>query len=185
MWSDCPGPPIAKLDRWHNCRHWSALRERRAHFQGVRYAAVSVGSVASDRNRRLVGSLRHALVLLGAVAVINAPLAQPLSAASQRHPDVQTVRVKAAGPNTFDFDVTIASPYDTAQRYADAFRVMSKDGRVFGERLLLHDHADEQPFTRDLYGVAISTGVRSVIIQARDLKYGYGGKTVEVTLPGR
>jgi hypothetical protein len=132
-----------------------------------------------------VGYLRRALAVLGAAAVITALLAQPLSAASQRHPDVQTVSVKAAGPNTFDFDATIVSPYDTVQRYANAVRVMSKGGRIFGERVLLHDHADEQPFTRDLYGVAISSGVRSVIVQARDLKYGYGGKTVEVALPGR
>lgn len=49
----------------------------------------------------------------------------------------------------------------------------------------LHDHAGEQPFTRDLYGVRIPRGVRAVTVQARDQKYGYGGKTVEVALPGR
>ncbi len=81
--------------------------------------------------------------------------------------------------------MTISSPYDTPQRYADAFRAMDKDGRVFGERVLLHDHADEQPFTRDLYGVTIPPGVREVIIQVRDKKFGYGGKLVEVALPGR
>jgi hypothetical protein len=27
--------------------------------------------------------------------------------------------------------------------------------------------------------------VRVVVVQARDQKYGYGGKTVEVALPGR
>ena len=62
---------------------------------------------------------------------------------------------------------------------------MSKEGRVFGERVLLHDHAGEQPFTRDLYGVAIPRGIRVVVVQARDQQYGYGGKTVEVVLPGR
>lgn len=130
-------------------------------------------------------SFRYALVLLGAAAVISAPPAQPLNPGDQRYPDVRTVKVRTSGPNKFDFDVTISSPYDTAQRYADAFRVMSKDGRTFGERVLLHDHADEQPFTRDLYGVTISTGVQTVVVEARDLKYGYGGKTVEVALPGR
>lgn len=130
-------------------------------------------------------SFRRALAVLGAAAIIAAPLAQPLHPKDQRYPDVQAVTVRASGPNRFDFDVTISSLYDTPQRYADAFRAVSKDGRVFGERVLLHDHADEQPFTRDLYGVTISAGVHMVVVQARDLKYGYGGRTVEVTLPGR
>jgi hypothetical protein len=52
-------------------------------------------------------------------------------------------------------------------------------------RELLHDHATEQPFTRDLYGVKIPRGVRSVVVQARDRTFGYGGGIVEVVLPGR
>jgi hypothetical protein len=33
--------------------------------------------------------------------------------------------------------------------------------------------------------VEIPAGVQSVIVQARDLKNGYGGKSMEVKLPGR
>ncbi|MDP2265318.1 MAG: hypothetical protein Q8J70_02075 [Thiobacillus sp.] len=91
----------------------------------------------------------------------------------------------ARSDNRFDFDATISSSYDTPQRYADAFRVMSTEGVAFGTRTLFHDHASEQPFTRDLYGVTIPPGINSVVIQARDKKYGYGGKTLHVTLPGR
>lgn len=108
-----------------------------------------------------------------------------LAAEPQKYPDVVSATVQPRAADTFDFDVTVSSPYDTPQRYADAFRVMSKDGTVFGKRKLLHDHANEQPFTRDLYGVRIPPGLRAVVIQARDQKYGYGGKTVEVALPGR
>ncbi len=104
---------------------------------------------------------------------------------NQRYPDVVAADVQARGADKFDFDVTISSPYDTPQRYADAFRVLDKNGHVYGERQLLHDHETEQPFTRDLYGVAIPAGVRTVVIQARDQKHGYGGKTVDVSLPGR
>jgi hypothetical protein len=107
------------------------------------------------------------------------------AAEPQKFPDVVAAKVRASGTDRFDFDVTISSPYDTPQRYADAFRVVGADGAVFGERVLLHDHAGEQPFTRDLYGVKIPAGVRSVIVEARDRKYGYGGKTVRVALPGR
>lgn len=103
----------------------------------------------------LSSTLRHiaarAVVVLSGVLV---PL-QVADAQDQKYPDVIAVRVRNAGAGVFDFDVTISSPYDTPQRYADAFRVMAKDGSVFGERILFHDHASEQPFTRDLYGVKI------------------------------
>jgi hypothetical protein len=113
------------------------------------------------------------------------PAARAADAASQKHPDVIAAKVQPRGGNTFDFDVTVSSPYDTPQRYADAFRVMHKDGTVYGERVLLHDHATEQPFTRDLHGVVVPAGVRSVVVQARDLNNGWGGKAVNVVLPGR
>lgn len=105
--------------------------------------------------------------------------------ATQKHPDVFSAKVRPSGADTFDFDVTLSSPYDTPQRYADAFRVLGKDGSVYGERVLLHDHATEQPFTRDLYGVRIPRAVRVVVVQGRDQRFGYGGKTIEVALPGR
>lgn len=112
-------------------------------------------------------------------------VAQAKPRSDQMFPDVVAAKVTARGADTFDFDATISSPYDTPERYANAFRVMGKDGKVFGERMLFHDHADEQPFTRDLYAVKIPAGVTVVVVQARDRKHGYGGKTVEVTLPGR
>jgi len=122
------------------------------------------------------------LVLGACLATFAARAADP---ASQRYPDVVAVKAQPRAADRFDFDVTVSSPYDTPQRYADAFRVVGKDGTVYGERRLLHDHAGEQPFTRDLYGVRIPRGVRAVTVQARDRQYGYGGRTVEVALPGR
>ena len=89
-------------------------------------------------------------------------------------PDVVAVKLRAAGTDRFDFDVTVSSPYG------------SLDGKViFGERKLWHDHAGEQPFTRDLHGVAIPPGPRQVRVQARDQQHGYGGRAMDVTLPGR
>lgn len=111
--------------------------------------------------------------------------AQAASLPLQKHPDVVAAKVRASGPGRFDFDVTVSSPYDTPGRYADGFRVSTADGAVLGERKLLHDHADEQPFTRDLYGIVVPVGVKRVMVQARDSTFGYGGKIVEVLLPGR
>ena len=129
----------------------------------------------------------HLLLTLEVLLVLGLalPLAHTADLASQKHPDVIAAKVQPRGAGRFDFDVTVSSPYDTPQRYADAFRVMHKDGTVFGERVLLHDHATEQPFTRDLHGVAVPDSVRSVVVQARDLRNGWGGKTVAVALPGR
>ncbi len=120
-------------------------------------------------------------MLLGMFAVGGAWRAQ----AQRKFPDVIAVKVRAAGTNSFDFDVTVSSPYDTPQRYADGMRARSADGKVYGERKLWHDHANEQPFTRDLYGVKVPAGVSTLLIEARDQQFGYGGKTVEVRLPGR
>ena len=134
----------------------------------------------------MIKSIRR-LHILGLAVVAGTVVMMANAAGSQdsRYPDVLAVKVRAAGADSFDFDVTISSPYDTPQRYADAFRAIGKDGRVLGERVLLHDHADEQPFTRDLYGVTIPPGIRAVVIQGRDQKFGYGGKVMEVALPGR
>jgi hypothetical protein len=128
---------------------------------------------------------RASLLLTLALIDLALPAVHAADVSSQKHPDVIAAKVQPRSAGKFDFDVTVSSPYDTPQRYADAFRVMHKDGTVYGERVLLHDHATEQPFTRDLYGVVVPAGVRSVVVQARDLKNGWGGKTVEVVLPGR
>lgn len=142
----------------------------------MRDSAVRVACPSGSTRRSIVATLAAAVLLAGM---------PPPAIAEQKFPDVVAVSVKPRGANVFDFDVTVSSAYDSAQRYADAFRVMDKGGKVFGERILLHDHADEQPFTRDLHGVAIPAGIRTVVVQARDRKYGYGGKTLEVALPGR
>lgn len=105
--------------------------------------------------------------------------------AEQRFPDVLAATVRSTGPERFDFAVTVSSPYDTPQRYADGFRVTDSAGRLLGERKLWHDHADEQPFTRDLRSVAIPPDIRTVRIQARDQRHGYGGASIKVELPGR
>jgi len=127
--------------------------------------------------------LRNCMLTL---LVLTASLAgESLAATEQKFPDVVSVKIRSGQGATFNFDVTLSSPYDSAQRYADGFRVTGKNGKVYGERKLWHDHATEQPFTRDLYGVAIPPDIGTVTVQARDQLYGYGGKVAEIPLPGR
>jgi len=129
---------------------------------------------------------RASWIVLLALAIHPAfPVASAVAADEQRFPDVVDVKVTARDAGVYDFDVTVSSPYDTPARYADAFRVVTESGHVLGERKLLHDHQGEQPFTRDLYGVIVPPSVTTVVFQARDQKYGYGGKGVRVRLPQR
>lgn len=135
-------------------------------------------------NRSSRRSALEAIALTVAAAFI-APAALGQARPEQRFPDIVAVKARASGPDIFDFDVTVSSPYDTPARYADAFRVSTLAGEVLGERKLLHDHQGEQPFTRDLYSVKVPRQIKTVVVQGRDQKYGYGGKTVQVQLPGR
>ncbi len=99
-----------------------------------------------------------------------------------RYPDVIAAVASESPDGTWRFDVTVSSPYDTAERYADAWRVIGDDGTVYGVRELTHDHRAEQPFTRSLSGVKITDDVLSVTIEARDSRYGWGGDTADVVL---
>lgn len=112
------------------------------------------------------------------------PTAPPAAAASeQRFPDIVSVEVTGTAP-TFSFAVTVSSPYDSPERYADAFRVRGADGTEYGVTELTHDHATEQPFTRTLSGVSLPAGVTSVIVEGRDQANGWGGGTRTVDLTG-
>ena len=105
-------------------------------------------------------------------------------ATGQRFPEVTEVEVTASG-GAYDFDVTISSPYDTPERYADGWRILAPDGAVIGEMTLGHDHASEQPFTRSQTGVVVPPGIRRVTVEGRDRINGYGGATRTADLPGR
>lgn len=121
-------------------------------------------------------------VRAAALAAAMAVLATPAHA---RDADVVDVKVRRSGPGTWDLDITVKSVDKGWDYYADAFEVLAPDGRVLGRRVLLHPHETEQPFTRDLYGVKIPDGITRVTVRARHKPAGYGGKTMEISLPAR
>jgi hypothetical protein len=102
---------------------------------------------------------------------------------AQQFPDIVEAELIPRGDGTYDVAVTVSSPYDTPQRYADGWRVLGPDGEVLGTHMLLHDHANEQPFTRTQRGLVVPAGIADVTIEGRDLEYGYGGGTVVVAVP--
>jgi hypothetical protein len=101
----------------------------------------------------------------------------------QRYPHIVGVEITPADQNTFDLTVTVSSPYDSPDRYADGWRVLAPDGTELATHTLLHDHAGEQPFTRTQAGVDIPADIDEVIVEGRDQRYGYGGSTAIVAVP--
>lgn len=142
---------------------------------------------------RIVGPVRALVVavvlLVGGCAAEDAGNSDDMGTpaqlpAEQMYPDIVDVAVEREG-DTYSFSVTVSSPYDTPERYADGWRLTGPDGTVYGEHTLAHDHADEQPFTRTQSGVEIPDEVDEVTVEGRDSEHGYGGTTVTVPLPDR
>jgi hypothetical protein len=100
----------------------------------------------------------------------------------QKYPDVREAELERSG-DTWSLSVTISSPYDSPERYADGWRVLAPNGDVLGKHQLMHDHANEQPFTRTQTGLEIPQDVQKITVEARDLKNGYGGETVTIPVP--
>lgn len=107
----------------------------------------------------------------------------PPPVADDRYPDVIGVQLVPTGERVYDVVVSISSPYDSPQRYADGWRVLDEDGNVLGTHTLLHDHANEQPFTRTQRGLEIPADVSRITVEGRDLVHGYGGGTMWIDLP--
>lgn len=109
------------------------------------------------------------------------PTAVPATKAeTTAFPDVLAGQLTRKSDGSFDITLTISSLYDTPQQYADGWRVLAPDGTVLGEHTLLHDHANEQPFTRTQPNVIIPSDLLTVTIEARDLVNGYGGQTLTI-----
>jgi hypothetical protein len=97
--------------------------------------------------------------------------------------DVVDASVQRTAWNTYTFSVTVRHADTGWDHYADRWQVLSPDGAVFGERILLHPHETEQPFTRELSGVVVPKGVEEVTIRAGDKAHGFGGAEISVKLP--
>lgn len=150
----------------------------RAHPLVIVAVIGALGACASDGAPDGSSSASSAVTTDAGDGTSNRPAT---GSAVQQHPDV----IAATATSTEDgwtITATLSSPYDSPERYADAWRVLDPDGAVLGVRHLVHDHADEQPFTRSLEGVEIPEAVAEVTIEGHDLRYGWGGATVTVEL---
>jgi len=95
--------------------------------------------------------------------------------------EIVDARARQSG-ETWTFSVTLLHNDEGWDHYADLWQVIGPDGAVLGERVLLHPHENEQPFTRSLSGVVIPEGVTAVQIRARDKKHGFSEKLFDLPL---
>lgn len=91
---------------------------------------------------------------------------------------VLAIRVRRQADGRYRFDATVRHRDEGWEHYADRWQVLG-DGVVNGERILLHPHDSEQPFTRSQSDVT-ADGV--VTVAASDLVHGFGGSTIAIDL---
>ena len=96
---------------------------------------------------------------------------------------VEIVDVKAEKQRArWVFHVTLKHDDSGWDHYADAWRVVTKDGKELGTRTLFHPHVNEQPFTRSLADVKIPADASEVYVEAHDKVHGWSKQRFKVKL---
>lgn len=117
------------------------------------------------------------------IAILLAILAGGFAApATAGEADVENVVLTRSADGSYRIDVTVRHADAGWEHYADKWQVLGADGTVYGERVLLHPHDSEQPFTRSQSGIVIPDGVSEVRVRAQDRIHGFGGKEMLVRL---
>ena len=95
---------------------------------------------------------------------------------------VLAVQLRNMGDGRWSASVTLEHADSGWQHYADAWRVVSEDGTVYGTRTLFHPHESEQPFTRGLSDIEIPLTVNTIYIEAHDKVHGWSEQRFEIRL---
>jgi len=114
--------------------------------------------------------------------ILSALWVQPSMAGEADIVAVKVFKLKKVSDTTFRFRVTVAHADEGWEHYADGWQVVGPDGAVLGERVLLHPHVTEQPFTRST-DLEIPESIGEVTIRAHDKVHGLGGATMKVAIP--
>lgn len=110
------------------------------------------------------------------------------SVANSGNPDLdyaQVIFVKATqnSAGLWRFDTTVRHNDQGWDDYADAWQVVNpQTNEILAERILLHPHDNEQPFTRSQNNIEIPPDVTQVLVRAKDNVEGFGGQEVLVDL---
>jgi hypothetical protein len=86
------------------------------------------------------------------------------------------------GRNYWSVNVTLKHDDSGWDHYADNWRIVDHKGNILGDRILMHPHVGEQPFTRGLGNVTIPEGIKTVFIEAHDKVHGWTQNKLQVNL---
>ena len=97
--------------------------------------------------------------------------------------EVQIVDVKAEKQRAgWVFHVTLKHDDTGWDHYADAWRIVTEDGKELGTRTLFHPHENEQPFTRSLGDENIPADTSVVFVEAHDKVHGWSKQRFKVKI---
>lgn len=97
--------------------------------------------------------------------------------------EVKIVDVKAEKQRSgWVFHVTLKHDDTGWKHYADAWRVVTEDGKELGTRTLFHPHEHEQPFTRSLGDIQIPASATAVYVEAHDKVHGWSKQRYKVKI---
>jgi hypothetical protein len=123
--------------------------------------------------------LRYAALAIALVVLTMAPLESRAAA-----PDAVVTEVRTSGSaGSYTFDVTIKSNDTGCGHYVDWWEVVDENGGLVYRRVLLHDHADEQPFTRDGGPANVKAG-QVVTVRAHVNTSGYSSAAMRGSAQG-
>ncbi len=88
---------------------------------------------------------------------------------------------KNSNADTWTFRVSLYHNDTGWDHYADAWRIVDKDGKALETRVLFHPHINEQPFTRSLSAVSLS-GAAVIYVEAHDKVHGWSKNRVKIDL---
>jgi hypothetical protein len=95
---------------------------------------------------------------------------------------VVAVEMTEQAPQSWQVAVSVLHDDSGWEHYADKWRVLDPQGRVLAERVLLHPHVEEQPFTRSLDSVVIPETIGVVYIEVHDTQSAWASQRVELDL---
>lgn len=97
--------------------------------------------------------------------------------------DVLEVKVEKDAADLYSFAVTLRHQDEGWDHYADRWEILNTSGEILATRTLYHPHVNEQPFTRSLTQVKLSSNIDTVLVRGHDSVHGYAGQIRRLKLP--
>ncbi|WP_413698946.1 hypothetical protein ACLKMH_15420 [Psychromonas sp. KJ10-10] len=95
---------------------------------------------------------------------------------------VEFVEAKQSSDKTWCFNTRVRHQDEGWEHYANVWKIHDLNDQQLGERVLLHPHDTEQPFTRSLCQVVIPENISKVVVSAECNLHGDGGQVVVLDL---